>query len=66
MTAAEKEVFEKVLETIGINIEKEVDGLYTISHSSTIAWSEIQTHGYNLLYSLTKLAETKVGKDILR
>lgn len=66
MTAAEKEVFEKVLETTGIRIENERDGLYTISHSSTLAWGEIQTHGYNLLYSLSRLVDTKVCKDILK
>lgn len=66
MTATEKEVFEKVLETTGIRIEKEDEGLYTISHSSTLAWSEIQTHGYNLLYSLSCLTNTKVCKDMLK
>lgn len=66
MIVSEKETFEKVLKECGFEIESENDGLYEISHRYSSLYETIQTKGYNLLYCLKRLTNTKLALEVLR
>ena len=66
MSVYEEEIFEKVLKECGFEIESYDDGLYEISHRYSSLYETIQTKGYNLLYCLKRLTNTKLTLEVLR
>lgn len=66
MTASEKTIFEAFLKETLFEVESENDGLYEISHRYSSKSETIQTKGYNLLYSMQRLTNSQLAKDVLR
>ena len=63
MDIYEKELFDAVLEQVGVCCESD-NGLYTL-HEEELA-EPLQTNGYNLLESLRRLINSEVVKKRLK
>ena len=66
MKKSDQVIFEAVLKAAGFDFG-ESEGLYAIRHPESGKGEEfVQTNGYNLLYSLQRLTNSTIAKDILR
>lgn len=65
MTNVERVFFEDVLTNLNITVKDYSDGQYILTHPELSFEEQIQTNGYSLLYSLHRLMNTTIVKELL-